>query len=325
MDTIQKIIKFHPIFLEKVWGGTKLKKLLDKQILNNNNIGESWELSAYNEKLSIIKEGPWKNKNFKELIKQYPKEIIGKTKKTIEKFPLLIKFIDAQEFLSVQVHPNNQARSKKEAWYILGCEEKSKIYCGFKQDTNQQDLKNLISEKKVETILKTYFPQKGDAFLINPGTIHAIGSGILLLEIQESSDSTYRVYDYGRDRELHLQQAFEVLNYQKADNSEKLKKNTQAWKFGNRNLLTRNDKFFIEHFQTEKASFTIPVLYKEPTFQILILLAGHLQLDKNTYLKKGELAFFTAEKMKDKFFIQNQKTSSEFIITGLGSDFADFK
>ena len=328
---MQEILKFEPIFLEKIWGGNQLKNIFQKEI-NKTNIGESWELSTYGDQLSVIKNGIWKGKTFKEAIEKYP-NILGNLKKEIKKFPLLIKFIDANEFLSVQVHPNQEyaqkqtppGNSKKESWYIINATNDAKIYCGFNKNTNSKELEELIKKSKAESILNTYKVQKGNSFLLNPGTIHAIGSGIVLLEIQESSDSTYRVYDYGRDRELHLEQAYNVLNYKKTDYDEVLEKKPLSWNFGKRNLLTKNDKFRIEHLESEKETFEIPKMYKESIFQIIIMLEGKIKLDEENTISSGELAFISSEKMQKSFNIKNEEKKAEFILTGLGNEFCDFK
>ena len=198
--------------------------------LPEGNIGESWEVSDYGEDLSIIENGELQGKSFRECYKKYPKEILGDFFNKDDCFPLLVKIIDASKNLSIQVHPDDaytlkfdpENSGKKEAWIILQSDPDSTIVCGFSRTTNRIEYEKMVIEKKAEEVLQKIKSKREDAFLINPGTIHGIGGGNLILEIQQSSDSTYRVYDYGRlekdgsPRKLHLEKALDVLNFQKS-------------------------------------------------------------------------------------------------------------
>lgn len=220
-------IKFHPILKEKIWGGTKLiTKLHKKSALKN--VGESWELSDVEDNISVVANGKLSGKTLRELLETYKAELIGE--KNYEQFgnnfPLLIKFIDAKEDLSVQVHPNDELAKKwhnsfgkTEMWYIMQANPGSKLVIGFNKEITPVQYLNYVAEKKISSILNYERVKTGDAFFIEPGTVHTIGAGILLAEIQQTSDITYRIYDWdrvddqGNPRELHTDLAVESINF----------------------------------------------------------------------------------------------------------------
>jgi len=218
---------FQPIFKQRIWGGNKLKNLFAKepQLVQ---IGESWELSTVEDDISIIANGIYRNRLFTELISQFPKEILGI--KTIEKFgknfPLLFKFLDASEDLSIQVHPNDELAKKRhncfgktEMWYILQADKNARNIIGFKEKSSPKEYIEKLENNDLLSILNQENVQKGDVFFLETGTIHAVGKGIVLAEIQQTSDITYRIYDWnrtdkdGKSRELHLDLALEAINY----------------------------------------------------------------------------------------------------------------
>jgi len=221
-------LKFKPIFKETVWGGGRLKSLLGKNFSPDKKIGESWELSAVRGSLSVASNGYLKGNNLEELVEVYMGELVGD--KVYEQFgnefPLLVKFIDAAETLSVQVHPDDAAAAerhhafgKTEAWYVLAAEPDAKIAVGFNRDTNLTELLNHLSSNTLQEILKLESAQAGDAFFIPAGTVHAIGRGVLLAEVQQTSDITYRIYDWGRSdkkRPLHTDLAMDIICYNAA-------------------------------------------------------------------------------------------------------------
>lgn len=220
-------LKFEPILKEKIWGGTKLvKKLKKKSTLKN--IGESWELSAVEDNISIVSNGKLAGKTLNELLETYKAELIGEKNYTHfgSNFPLLIKFIDAKEDLSVQVHPNDalakklhNSFGKTEMWYIMQADAGSKLIIGFKKEITPDQYLNYVADKKIPSVLHYEKVKAGDAFFIEPGTVHTIGAGILLAEIQQTSDITYRIYDWdrvddqGNKRVLHTDLAVEAINF----------------------------------------------------------------------------------------------------------------
>ena len=209
-------LKFDHKYIEKIWGGRKLERY--RSDLPEGKIGESWDISAQKDELSIVQNGKLAGKNLKELTEMYPVQLLGEEIEEGE-FPLLFKIIDAQSQLSVQVHPDDRYASKNEgesgkteAWYIMDAEEDSYLIIGTK-DCSESEFKKAVKNNEINEYIKKVPVEKGDVFFIKAGLLHAIGSGIMLAEIQQSSDTTYRVYDYGRDRELHLGKALDVIDF----------------------------------------------------------------------------------------------------------------
>lgn len=223
-------LKFEPILKEKVWGGNKLAQLFGKEHLNKT--GESWEISGVRGNVSVVANGNLKGKSLLNLMQDYDAHLLGnRVYKTFGyNFPLLFKFIDAKEDLSVQLHPNDQLAKKyhdsfgkTEMWYIMQAEEDARIILGFNSEMNESKYVEKISENKITDILQSENVNTGDSFLIEPGAVHAIGAGVVLAEIQQTSDVTYRIYDWDRPgidgelRELHLDLALESINFEELE------------------------------------------------------------------------------------------------------------
>jgi len=224
---LNQFLKFEPILKEKIWGGEKLMHLLNKNS-NKTNIGESWEISDVENDTSIVSNGDLKGTNLKQLIADFKGELVGKTVYAHfgEKFPLLIKFIDAKEALSIQLHPNDalakerhNSFGKTEMWYVLQADEKANLIVGFKEEvTSEEYVKNLESKTLLD-ILNVDEVKSGDVYFIPTGRVHAIGAGVLLAEIQQTSDVTYRIYDWDRPnpdgtfRDLHTEEAVDAIDY----------------------------------------------------------------------------------------------------------------
>lgn len=220
---------FEPIFKDRIWGGTKLKSLLNKDIPNETT-GESWELSSVEGDVSIVKNGFLKGKSLSELLAVYPSEILGKRvyQQFGNQFPLLFKFLDAKEDLSIQLHPNDELAKKRhnsfgktEMWYVMQADKEAKLIVGFKEKSSPREYLKHLEDKTIVSILDEIPVQQGDVFFLETGTIHAIGGGTVIAEIQQTSDITYRVYDFdrkdanGNTRELHNDLALEAINYNK--------------------------------------------------------------------------------------------------------------
>ena len=221
-------IKFKPIFKEKIWGGTKLEKYFNKKI--KGKIGESWEISGVEENVSIVQNGNLRGNDLNYLITEFKEDLVGEKvyQSFHNTFPLLFKFIDAREDLSVQLHPNDKLAKvrhnsfgKSEMWYVLQAEENSRLILGFKDRVDEANYKIHLKEESLSEILHTEKVTKGDSFFIDTGMVHAIGAGIVLAEIQQTSDITYRIYDYNRPdangnlRELHTDLALEAIDFKK--------------------------------------------------------------------------------------------------------------
>lgn len=227
LQTLKYPIKFKPIFKEKIWGGEKLKTLLHKDC-NLPNIGESWEISDVDEDISIVSNGALKGKPLKDLLKEYKSDFIGTKNYEIfgDKFPLLIKFIDAKEDLSIQLHPNNTLAAKRhnsfgktEMWYVMQADKDANLIVGFNQQMTPQKYLEHLEAKTLPEILNVDKVNEGDTYFIEVGRVHSIGAGVLLAEIQQTSDITYRVYDWdrvdakGKERELHNDLALDAFNF----------------------------------------------------------------------------------------------------------------
>jgi len=221
-------IKFEPILKEKIWGGNKLHLILHKDS-NNQNLGESWEISGVENDISIVSNGSLRGRSLEDLIKEYKEDLLGTGiyRQFGEKFPLLIKFIDAKTELSVQLHPNDKLARKRhnsfgktEMWYILQADEGAEINIGFKNTIDRDTYLKHLDNGTITSLLNFEKVKTGDAFLINTGKVHAIGGGVLLAEIQQTSDITYRIYDWdrkdenGNSRELHTSQALDAIDFE---------------------------------------------------------------------------------------------------------------
>jgi mannose-6-phosphate isomerase len=221
-------LKFNPILKSKIWGGKKLEKLLHKKPGKLSNIGESWEISGFDEEISIVTNGFLKGNSLEELIEIYMGDLVGD--KVFEKFeiqfPLLFKFIEAADVLSVQVHPDDRyaqprhnSYGKTEMWYVIQADKGAELISGFKKDTDKPEYLAALESGKIKDLLNIVEVKEGDVFFIPAGRVHAIGSGIVLAEIQQTSDLTYRIYDWnrkssdGKSRELHTDLALEVIDF----------------------------------------------------------------------------------------------------------------
>ncbi|WP_372794876.1 type I phosphomannose isomerase catalytic subunit [Lutibacter sp.] len=227
MMNINYPIKFEPILKDKIWGGEKLKLLFNKKSIGND-IGESWEVSDVDGNISVVSNGDLKGQSLQEILRLYKDELVGKNvyKNFGDKFPLLIKLIDAKEALSIQVHPNDvlakerhNSFGKTEMWYIMQAEDSGNLIVGFNKDSSKEEYIEHLESKRLLKILNLEKVKKGDVYFIPTGRIHAIGAGVLLAEIQQTSDITYRVYDWdrlddaGNSRELHTELAADTIDY----------------------------------------------------------------------------------------------------------------
>ena len=203
---MKQFLKFDPILKDKIWGGEKLMNLLHKES-ERNDIGESWELSDVEGDTSIVSNGLLKGKDLKQLIQEFKSDLVGEKvyHHFGNKFPLLIKFIDAKEALSIQLHPHDDLAMKRhnsfgktEMWYVMQADEKANLIVGFQKDVTKEEYLHHLKNKTLTSILNIDEVQKGDVYFIPTGRVHAIGAGVLLAEIQQTSDITYRVYDWDR-------------------------------------------------------------------------------------------------------------------------------
>jgi len=299
-------LKFKPILLEKIWGGIKLKTDFNKKG-KCEKCGESWEISGIDGNISVIDNGFLKGNNLQEIIEIYMSDLLGEKvfKKFGLEFPLLIKIIHAQDDLSIQVHPDNETAKKRhnafgktEIWYILDAENDAKLISGFSKQSNKEEFKEAIRAGNLNDLLNFEPVKHGDVFYIPSGRIHSIGKGIVLAEIQQTSDITYRVYDFdrldsnGKKRELHTELAEDVLDYNVYDTYR-----TEYEKLPDRsNIIKESDYFTVS---------IIPLInilernyYEIDSFVVLMCVVGSVQIKTNNGsidLKKGETVLIPAE------------------------------
>ncbi|MEJ6792293.1 MAG: mannose-6-phosphate isomerase [Lacinutrix sp.] len=220
-------IKFQPIFKKKIWGGNKLKSVLNKKD-TGENIGESWEISDVEGDTSVVINGTLQGQSLQKLLKDYKTDLIGDKNYSVfgNTFPLLIKFIDAKEDLSIQLHPNDELAKKRhnsfgktEMWYVMDADKDSNLILGFNQEMDSAKYLKHLKNNTLPKILNFDTVQSGDAYFIEVGRVHAIGAGVMLAEIQQTSDITYRVYDwdrvdrFGNSRDLHNDLAIDAINF----------------------------------------------------------------------------------------------------------------
>jgi len=223
--------KFEPILKKILWGGSEICRF--KQLdVKESGIGESWEVSQVPGSISVVANGPLKGKSLTELMEAAPEALLGKKifKRFGMEFPLLVKFIDAQDDLSIQVHPNDELARKRhnsfgktEMWYVIDSKPGSKLISGFSQQIDAEEYTRRIADNTIEEVLQSHEAKPGDVFFLPAGRVHAIGAGLFIAEIQQSSDITYRLFDYnrkdaqGNSRELHTELAKDAIDYKLYD------------------------------------------------------------------------------------------------------------
>lgn len=218
-------LKFIPVFMERIWGGTGLKEEFGKEI-PGDKIGESWEITCRREAMSRVAEGPLAGRTLVELIREYGPELLGTGVPAEKDFPMLLKILDARDILSVQVHPDDEfarvhenSLGKTEVWYILKAAPGAKIVYGLKSWVTREDFCSALEEGRLEECLNEVEVAPGEVYPISPGLVHALGAGIMVAELQQNSDITYRVFDWnrvdeeGRSRPLHVEKALQVIDF----------------------------------------------------------------------------------------------------------------
>lgn len=224
-------LKFQPILKDKIWGGEKLKIQFNKTS-DSKQLGESWEISTVPEDVSIVSNGKLKDKSLQELLETYKSDLLGEKNYKFfgNKFPLLIKFIDAKEDLSIQLHPDDKLAKKRhnsfgktEMWYVMQADKEANLIVGFNKEVDKETYLKHLEDKTLTEILNFDKVKEGDTYFIEAGRVHAIGAGVLLAEIQQTSDVTYRVYDWdrvddqGNERELHNEIAIDAFDFNMKD------------------------------------------------------------------------------------------------------------
>lgn len=296
-----KPVKLTPAFKDYLWGGTKLRTEFGKDC-DFEKIAESWELSTHKDGESTVVTGEHKGKKLSEYIETMGKEVLGKNAEKFSYFPILIKFIDAKDNLSIQVHPDDEYALKNEGeygktemWYILDCEEGAFLYYGFNKEITRDEFADRIKNNTILEVLNKVEVKKGDVFFIKAGTVHAIGKGIVICEIQQNSNTTYRVYDYdrrdkdGNARPLHTEKAIEVSTFTKAP------ENSGVTKISDDEMCLAK----CEYFTVDKVDVNGKKKIKidENSFRSIIITTGNAKLysdGEEMELKKGDSVFVPA-------------------------------
>ena len=295
------ILKLKPVFKDYIWGGTKLR---DEYGFESNleKLAEGWMLSCHKDGENLIENGDFEGKTLTEIVNTNP-DYLGENGKKFEYFPILIKLIDAKNDLSVQVHPDNEYAmrvekeyGKTECWYILDCNDDAELIYGFNKSITSEEFKEKIADNTfLETVNKVKV-KKGDLFFIEAGTLHAIGKGILLAEIQQNSNTTYRVYDYGRlgadgkPRELHVEKAIDVTNCTPPTRSTNPEGELMVRDGYSTQLLTKCDLFNVEKVSIDT---TYTSTADEKSFVSVLVTDGNATIDE-IEIKKGDSLFIPA-------------------------------
>ena len=277
-----KIEKLSPAFKDYLWGGTKLRDVYGKNC-NYDKVAESWELSTHNAGQSVIAEGEYAGLTLSEYIEKCGKGILGKNCELFSEFPVLIKFIDAKEPLSVQVHPSDDYAlrvegeyGKTEMWYVVASDPGASLYFGVNKGLTKEEFKQHIEDNTLTDVLYKADVKPGDVFFIQSGTIHAIGAGILICEIQQNSNTTYRVYDYGRRgadgklRELHVEKAIDVSTLTPSDTADK-QSAPEIIPGGTKTALASCEYFTTEKFEVDG---TVEITVDDSSFASLVVTEG---------------------------------------------------
>ncbi|MES2574935.1 MAG: type I phosphomannose isomerase catalytic subunit [Bacteroidota bacterium] len=315
MNTPIYPLQFIPILKERIWGGEKLKTVLNKPITSDTT-GESWEISTVEGDISIVANGSFAGKSLDNLIDNDPEGILGTEvyRRFGKQFPLLFKYLDARRDLSIQVHPNDELAKKRhnsfgktEMWYIMQADENARVIVGFKEKSNALSYVENLENKTLLAILDDVEVEVGDVFFLETGTVHAIGAGIVIAEIQQTSDITYRLYDFdridaeGNKRELHIDLALDAINYNKVDTHKKY----------NTTLNQSNSVVDCPYFTTNFLPLDgkVSIAKTGQTFTAYMCVDGSFELecdDLKYHYKKGDTVLIPAAL---KTFIINGKAS----------------
>jgi mannose-6-phosphate isomerase len=288
-------LRFAPILKELIWGGRRLGTMLHKPIGAGTHYAESWEISDHRDDVSEVVEGPLAGTSLRTIVHERPEQLFGPGR-TRSQFPLLVKFLDAHQVLSVQVHPNDELgrklvgdNGKSEAWVVLHADPGSLIYAGLVAGTTREQFADALNAGAVEPLLHRFEPKPGDCIMIPAGTIHAIGAGVLLAEIQQMSDATFRVDDWGRvgadgkPRKLHHAEALESTDFE-AGPVNPLKVTPEPVEGGTRERLARCPYFAFDRFR-----LTGPTALGSPDrFTIVVGLGGTARIANGSWTGRIE-------------------------------------
>jgi mannose-6-phosphate isomerase len=311
-------LKFKPRFIEKIWGGRKIEGVLGKTLPPGKQIGESWELYDFppgicdnsgNWTSAEVANGPLAGRTLHSLVEEFGTDLLGDVSPVgpHRQFPILIKFLDAREDLSVQVHPDGAyaashegAHLKTEAWYVMENDPGSRIYKGLRPGATREAFAQSIKDGNCEDLLAAIPVKEGQCFFLPSGTVHALGAGILVAEVQTPSDTTFRVYDFnrlenGKPRTLHVEQAMECIDFSGAPEPKQPRSHVAGF------FTTVTSLCTSDYFKIEKVRFTEgveePVPYDEPVVWMMLEGEAHVRVDgmkEPTHFKKGDTVLLPA-------------------------------
>ncbi len=292
------IMKLKPALKDNIWGGTKLKNDYDFKT-DLKIIAEAWTLSCHKDGENIIENGEFKDSSFTDYINAH-KTVLGKKAEKYDDFPILIKLIDAKNDLSIQVHPNDEYAKKyenefgkTEMWYVVDAEKDAKLIYGFKEKISKEDFKNAIESNTLLDVLNIVNVKQGDVFFIEAGTVHAIGKGVFIAEIQQNSNSTYRVYDYnrlgndGKPRELHIQKALDTAVTEPPKSKTTAESQPEKIENATKQLLKQCDLFTVYIYEIDGK---INLFADENSFINILVIDGSGKIDDMEF-KKGDSFF----------------------------------
>ena len=300
-------LTFHPIFKERVWGGQKIGQLYSKPVPQGLRIGESWEISGHANDVSVIANGPLAGKNLRWLMENHRDELLGSAKDQNGRFPLLVKILDAQRVLSFQVHPPASVAAKlggepkTEMWYVANAAPDAEIFVGLKQKTSRGQFEKKIRDGTVADCFHRIRVKVGDAMFLPSGRVHAVSAGLVLFEIQQNSDTTYRVFDWnrvgldGKPRELHVPEALASIDFHDFEPSLIQGKVSIGPNFQSQ-CLVRNPLFNVEKYEVETRD-SIP--FQKPAMRIFGGVEGRITIigipgEPGMMLRPGEFCLAPA-------------------------------
>jgi mannose-6-phosphate isomerase len=295
-------LRFSPILEYRIWGGQHLSNLLDTPLGSDDCIGEAWMLSDRDDHASIINNGLLKGQSLGELFKQSQQQLMGKLAGHFDKFPLLLKFLDANDMLSVQVHPSDEQKDyipageqgKTEAWVVLEAGTESRIYAGLKQKTTADNLRQSIKNGTIQNYLSSFTPKSGDGVFLPAGTIHSLGGNLVVFEVQQNSDVTFRLFDWNhidpttaQPRALQIEQAIACIDFEQGEQKPVVPLLEEC------NPILRERLFQCDHFRLWRLSGSLPFTIGVVDMpRILVCIEGGGKLDHNGdfySIRKGDV------------------------------------
>jgi len=300
-------LRFEPIYQYRLWGGRSLAELLSAPLPGDGPIGEAWVLSDRDDHQSLVADGPLKGKTIGQLMKQFPEQLLGVSTRRYQRFPLLLKFLDARDMLSVQVHPSDAhadllpegETGKTEAWVVLESRPESRIYAGLKIGTTANDLRRSFANGTIEDQLASFTPKPGDGIFLSAGTVHALGNNVVVFEVQENSDVTFRLYDWGhvdaktgQPRALQFDKALACIDFAQVAVSPVFSEPESAMP------IMRERLFNCKHFRLWRLRGESPFMVgavEKPRVLVCIAGSGQLEYDGVNYaMGKGEVLLLPA-------------------------------